>query len=137
MGRTIVVEQHVPAPPDAVFARWTTSDALSGWWWPHIGDTTYRIDAVAGGSYEIRSEAAGIGVTGDVVEVAPPSRLRLTWRWLNDGIPEPEEPVEVTFEPDGEGTLVTVQHVLDDTADQGDGIQQGWESVLGRLAALP
>jgi uncharacterized protein YndB with AHSA1/START domain len=137
VGRTIVVEQRVPRSMDDAFGAWISADQLARWWWPHIGDTIYRFEARAGGTYDIRSEAAGIGVMGEVVEVDAPHLLRLTWRWLNDGVPEAEEPVDVTFAPDGDGTLVTVRHLLDDTADQGVGIQQGWESVLGRLAELP
>ena len=73
---------------------------------------------------------------GDVVEIDEPHRLSLTWRWLNEGAPEPEEPVELTFAEDGDGTLVTVRHELDEASDQGDGIRQGWESVLDRLAGV-
>ena len=136
MDRTVVVERRVDRPRQEVFAEWTTAESLARWWWPHIPDTTYRIDARAGGSYAIRSAAAGIGVEGDVVEIDEPHRLSLTWRWLNEGAPEPEEPVELTFAEDGDGTLVTVRHELDEASDQGDGIRQGWESVLDRLAGV-
>lgn len=135
MGRLVVVEQRVDAPPDDVFAAWTTAESLARWWWPHIADTAYAMDARAGGSYAIRSAVAGIGVEGEVVQVEPPHRLRLTWRWLNDGVPEPEEPVEVVLAADGDATVVTVRHELHLGSDQGDEIRQGWESVLGRLAA--
>lgn len=133
MGERIVVEARVDASPAAVFAAFTSADELPRWWWPHIPDTTYAFDAHAGGAYAMRSEAAGIGVEGDVVRLDPPRRLDLTWRWLNDGVPEPEEPVAITFESDGGGTLVTVDHLLDDASESGDGIREGWESVLGRL----
>ena len=133
MGDRIVVETRVAAPPARVFAAFTSADELGGWWWPHIPDTTYAFDSRPGGRYEIRSEAAGIGVQGDVVRLQPPHVLELTWRWLDDGAAEPEEPVRITFEPDGEGTLVTVDHLLDDVSTSGDGIREGWESVLGRL----
>jgi uncharacterized protein YndB with AHSA1/START domain len=137
LGRLVVVERHVPGSTEDVFAAWTSADGLARWWWPHIADTTYRFEARAGGSYEIRSAAAGIGVKGEVREIDAPHRLRFTWRWLNDGVAEAEEPVDVELAPDGAGgTRVMVRHVLDDAADQGDGIREGWESVLGRLQDL-
>lgn len=134
MGDPILVEQRVEATPDRVFDAWLTADALAAWWWPHIGDTTYAIDARPDGSYAIRSEAAGIGVEGEVVAIDRPRELRLTWRWLNDGVAQVQEPVTITFVPEDGGTRVVVDHVLDDLAGEGDGIREGWESVLGRLA---
>ena len=133
MGAPVVVVTRVDARPELVFAAFTSADELARWWWPHIPDTTYAFDAHPGGAYAIRSEAAGIGVEGAVVRLDPPRRLDITWRWLNDGVPEREEPVTITLESDGDGTLVTVDHLLDDANDSGDSIREGWESVLGRL----
>ena len=132
----IVVEVRVAASPERAFAAFTSADELARWWWPHIPDTTYAFDARPGGSYAIRSAAAGIGVEGEVVGLNPPRSLELTWRWLDDGKPEPQEPVTITFEPDGDGARVIVDHRLDDSSDSGDGIREGWESVLGRLREL-
>jgi len=132
----IVVEVRVAASPERAFAAFTSADELARWWWPHIPDTTYAFDARPGGSYAIRSAAAGIGVKGEVVRLDPPRTLELTWRWLEDGKPEPQEPVTITFEPDGDGARVIVDHRLDDSSDSGDGIREGWESVLGRLREL-
>ena len=136
MGEDIVVEVRVAASPERAFAAFTSADELARWWWPHIPDTTYAFDARPGGSYAIRSAAAGIGVEGEVVGLNPPRSLELTWRWLDDGKPEPQEPVTITFEPDGDGARVIVDHRLDDSSDSGDGIREGWESVLGRLREL-
>ena len=135
MGNPIVVEQEVDVSPGRVYNGWLSAEALATWWWPHIPDTTYAMDARPGASYKIRSDAAGIGVEGEVVLIDLPRELRLTWRWLDEGVAQVEEPVIVTFEPDGGGTRVVVTHTLHDLAGEGDGIRQGWESVLGRLAA--
>jgi uncharacterized protein YndB with AHSA1/START domain len=132
---SIVVEQEVDATAEHAMNAWLTPEALAAWWWPHITDTTYDMDARPGGSYAIRSEAAGIGVEGEVVSIDRPRDLRLTWRWLNEGVAQVEEPVIVTFDPHGGGTRVVVTHTLHDLAAEGDGIREGWESVLGRLAA--
>jgi len=136
VGEHIVVEVRVAASPERAFAAFTSADELARWWWPHIPDTTYAFDARPGGSYAIRSATAGIGVEGEVVRLDPPRSLELTWRWLDDGKPEPQEPVTITFEPDGDGARVIVGHRLDDSSDSGDGIREGWVSVLGRLREL-
>ena len=65
MADPIVVEQRVGASAHRVFEAWLTPEALATWWWPHIPDTTYAMEARPGGSYAIRSEAAGIGVEGE------------------------------------------------------------------------
>ena len=136
VGEHIVVEVRVAASPERAFAAFTSADELARWWWPHIPDTTYAFDARPGGSYAIRSATAGIGVEGEVVGLNPPRSLELTWRWLDDGKPEPQEPVTITFELDGDGVRVIVGHRLDDSSDSGDGIRDGWVSVLGRLREL-
>jgi uncharacterized protein YndB with AHSA1/START domain len=136
VAEDIVVEVRVAASPERAFAAFTSADELARWWWPHIPDTTYAFEARPGGSYAIRSATAGIGVEGEVVRLDPPRSLELTWRWLDDGKPEPQEPVTITFEPDGDGARVIVGHRLDDSSDSGDGIREGWVSVLGRLREL-
>ena len=133
-GRELVVEQQVAAPPEDVFAAWTSADALARWWWPHIADTTYEVDARPGGRYEIRSEAAGIGARGEFLEMDEPHSLRMTWIWLGPGVPAPEEQVAAEFERHEAGTLVTLRHFLDPIAGDGDNIRQGWTDVLARLA---
>ena len=136
MGEHIVVEVRVAASPERAFAAFTSAEELALWWWPHIPDTSYAFDARPGGFYAIRSVAAGIGVEGEVVRLDASSSLELTWRWLDDGRPEPEEPVTITFAPAGEGARVIVDHRLDDSNDSGEGIREGWVSVLGRLREL-
>jgi uncharacterized protein YndB with AHSA1/START domain len=73
MPRPLVVEQHVPAPPERVYAAWMSAENLAQWWWPHIPDTVYEIDARVGGKYEIRSDAVGIGAQGEYLELNPPT----------------------------------------------------------------
>ena len=134
MSRPLVLEQSVDADPARVWAAWTSAEQLATWWWPHIPDTTYRVDARPGGSYEIRSEAAGIGVRGEFLELDPPRSMRMTWIWLNDDTPAPEERASVELSPADGGTRVTVTHELNDDVGDDDGIRQGWTDVVGRLA---
>ena len=99
MGTQLVIEQEVAAEPSAVYGAWTSAEELAHWWWPQIPDTTYHVDARADGSYEIRSEAAGIGVRGEFLELDAPRLIRLTWNWLDGGVSEAEEQVRVTLAP--------------------------------------
>ena len=108
---------------------------MSKWWWPHIPDTVYEIDPRPGGQYLISSQAAGIGSRGEFLAVEP-DRLHLTWHWMNNGVSQVSETVEVEFKPENGGTRVVVHHDLDDLAGDGEDLRQGWTDVLTRLAAL-
>lgn len=134
MSNHLVVDQRVDADPAQVFAAWTSAEGLAAWWWPHIADTAYEIDATVGGRYEISSDAAGIGVRGEFLEIDEPRAIRLTWCWMNDGVSEVEEQVRVAFTPLRRGTQVTLTHELAEIAGDGEDLRQGWEDVLARLA---
>jgi uncharacterized protein YndB with AHSA1/START domain len=132
----IRVRRDVQLPPDAVFGAWTHAERLAAWWWPHLPDTEYAVDAHAGGRYRIWTETAGIGTHGEYSVVEPPRRLEFTWNW-DGGAGHPPEAVVVTIEPDGNGSTVTVEHACSSTDPNAIGdLEQGWRDILGRLAAL-
>ncbi|UYN91320.1 MAG: SRPBCC domain-containing protein [Anaerolineales bacterium] len=136
-GKTIELTQIIHgATSQQVFDAFTQADLLAQWWWPHIADTTYALDARTGGAYEIRSQMAGIGVRGQFVALQPPSHIRLTWNWMNDGVSEVEEAVDIHIEPANNGTTLTLTHYLSPQAGDGANLRQGWNDVLGRLAKL-
>lgn len=134
----ITVSQEVPAPIEDVFAAWTDAERLATWWWPMWPDTSYDVDARAGGAYAIRSATGGVGVHGVFVTIDPPRRLELTWVWEDDGVDGPEERVLVELAPQGAGTLVSVRHTTE--AAGAEDFRQGWTHCLARLggqAAAP
>ena len=133
----LLVTGEVRADPSTTFAAFTSAAALARWWWPHIPDTTYAVDARVGGAYEIRSQAAGIGVRGELLELDEPHFIQMTWIWLDGAEEGPTEEVRVGFTERGDGTLVTVEHSLAPASGDGSDLRQGWESVLGRLAGVP
>lgn len=133
---TITINRTVPGDPERVWCAWTEAEEMAQWWWPQLGDTTYRIDAVAGGTFEINSAQAGFGVQGTYLAVERPRLLRFTWFWGSPDEAEQTTPdvVEVRLEalPDGQ-TAVVVEHRSDEDL-VGGGAQQGWEDCLDRLA---
>lgn len=137
MDATIVVERPIPAPPSVVYRAFLDVERLARWWWPHLPDATYRVDARVGGTYEIRSEAVGIGVMGEYQELIPDRRILMTWQWLDEGVPQTTEVAAVDLAPDDAGTVVTITHELAAPARDGDDIRRGWEDVLDRLTRLP
>ena len=76
---------------------------------------------------------------GQYVEIDAPSRVVFTWGWEGQessgpqGVPPGSSRVEVTLEPDGEGTLVRLRHFdLPEETRQLHG--EGWDLYFGRLA---
>jgi uncharacterized protein YndB with AHSA1/START domain len=92
----------------------------------------------AGGRlYEVTSEGVE-GVWGEVVAFEPPDRIVLDWK-PNDR-PEPPTEVEIRFVPDGDGTLVSLEHrgweKLGARAEEArEGYDGGWQLPLERFVA--
>ena len=104
------------------------------------GVTLVRIvfERRAGGRiYEVTS-AGDEGSWAEVLVYDPPRQLVLAWK-PNDR-PEPTTEVDVRFEPDGDGTVVILEHRgwerLGERAVQArDGYAQGWTIPLQRFEA--
>jgi uncharacterized protein YndB with AHSA1/START domain len=138
---TITMTRTVRTRPDRAYAAWTEAALIATWWWPHLPDTTYQVDATVGGSYRIESTTASFGVQGEFLAVVHPTLLRFTWVWLTAGEPDQVEgtpvvdTVEVSFADLGEQTEVTVRHTSVEDLVTG-GVQQGWNDCLDRFQQL-
>jgi len=105
----------VKAPPDRAFALFTGD---IGRWWPRgmtIGEQPHAdvvIEKQPGGRWFERADDGTETQWGKVLAWEPPRRLLLAWQvgtgWKYD--PASETEVEVTFAPEGTGTLVTLEH---------------------------
>ena len=128
-------EVRIAARPETVFEFFTDPEKQVLW----MGRRA-ELDARPGGIYDVeisdRSHARG-----EFVEVDAPSRVVFTFGWEGQeaggegehAVPPGSSRVEVTLEPEGEGTLVRLRH--HDLPAQSRAIHgQGWELFLGRLA---
>ncbi|HEY1488758.1 MAG TPA: SRPBCC family protein, partial [Micromonosporaceae bacterium] len=104
--------------------------ALMAWFWPGSFDTQVTADVRVGGAYRISSTAADMAVSGHYRELAPPTRLVMTWRWDGD---DRESLVTIELSAVGDGTELRLQHrQLVDDHDR-DQHEQGWNDCLDRL----
>ena len=99
-----------------------------------------NLDPQPGGIYRVEM-GDRIVARGEYVELDRPSRVVFTWGWEGqessgpNGVPPGSSRVEVTLEPDGEGTLVRLRHLdLPEETRQIHG--EGWDLYLGRLAVV-
>jgi uncharacterized protein YndB with AHSA1/START domain len=141
----VAVEQHnvverelrIAARPETVFAFFTDPERMVQW-----KGRKAELDPRPGGIYRVEISDQAI-VLGEYVVVEPPGRVVFTWGWEGQGanasdphaVPPGTSRVEVSLEPDGDGTLVRLRHL--DLPKQALEIHgQGWDLYLGRLAVV-
>jgi len=70
-------------------------------------------------------------VSGVYREVVPNEKLVFTWAWKST--PERESLVTLSFKPDGDGTLLTLQHEQFFDEPARDRHQYGWTNAMEKL----
>jgi uncharacterized protein YndB with AHSA1/START domain len=132
MTEPIVVETHVPVPPEAAWHAFTDPAAITRWnfatpeWCcPHA-----EVDLRPGGRHVARMEARdgsmGFDFEGSYEEVDAPRRLVLK---LDDG-----RLSRTMFEPDGRGTRVRTQFDPE-TSHPVEMQRDGWQAILDNYSA--
>jgi uncharacterized protein YndB with AHSA1/START domain len=133
----IVKEIRIDARPETVFGFFTEPEKLTRWLAseatldPRPGGIVHQTHpgdaANPDGPYHMR---------GEFLEVTPPRRVVFTWGFENSsvGVGPGSTTVEVTLEPDGDGTRLQLVH-RDLPADARGDHDEGWTLMLERLAA--
>ena len=127
-------EVRIAARPETVFEFLVDPEKQVLW----MGRRA-ELDARPGGIYRVEINDQAVA-RGEFVEIVPPSKVLMSFGWEGQqaaqgehGVPPGSSRVEVTLEPDGDGTLVRLRHY--DLPEQARDMHgQGWELYLGRLA---
>jgi uncharacterized protein YndB with AHSA1/START domain len=140
----VVVTRRFAAPPEAVYRAHTEPKLIQKWMLGPDGWTMPVCVCEARPGGKIRYEWAdgkggGFYLTGEFVELMPFSRIVHVERMhLPD--PCPDNHVETRFEPDGSGTLMTMQMTLPDAQTRAamlaSGMEHGMEASYVRLEAM-
>jgi uncharacterized protein YndB with AHSA1/START domain len=142
--RYIVVSRHFAASPEAVYKAHTEPELVQKWLLGPAGWTmpVCICEARPGGKIHyqwVNQKGASFQLTGEFLELTPFSRIVHVERMH---LPEttPDNGVETSFEPDGEGTLMTMRMTLpdDQTRQQmlATGMERGMEASYLRLENL-
>jgi uncharacterized protein YndB with AHSA1/START domain len=124
-------EIRIAAPPATVFEFLTDPAKMVRW----MG-TEAVLGPRPGGDYRVNISGHE-RVSGEVIELVPDRRLVFTWGWEGGALPVApgQSTVEISLEPDGEGTLLRLTH-----RDLPQGMHKfhrlGWGYALDRLARV-
>jgi len=140
----VVVTRRFAASPEAVYRAHTEPAIIQKWLLGPAGWTmpVCVSEARAGGKirYEwINGKGKGFHLTGEYVTLEPFHRIVHVERMhLPDATPDNH--VETTFEPDGNGTLMTMRMTLPDAKTRemmlATGMEHGMEASYVRLEGL-
>lgn len=130
----IVHERQIDASPETVFAFFTDPEKLTRWL---AAEAT--VDPRPGGvchQTHVGRNGERYLMRGEFVEVSPPSRVVFTWGFENENtdVPPGASTVEVSLEPRDGGTWLRLVH-RDLPESQREGHDEGWDTMLGRLAS--
>ena len=132
---TVRISRIMPAPRDEVFGAWLDAEGMQTWMCPgDIRKTEAEIDARVGGRFRIvmRGEENTYEMTGEYVEIDPPSRLAFTWSHTIQGVEG--SLVTLEFHEKGDKTELVLTHERLPSTDIAAQHESGWGSVLDKLA---
>ncbi len=121
-------EVRIDASPETVFEYFVDPEKMVRW----MGMSA-DLDARPGGAFTIQVNPQAIGV-GSYVEIDAPRQVTFTWGWEGSDLVVPGSSlVRVTLEPDGDATVVHLEHSGLPNAEQAEQHTGGWTHYLGRL----
>ena len=140
----VIVIRRFAARPDAVYRAHTDPELIKKWLLGPEGWTMPVCinEARPGGKirYEwTNAKGGGFHLTGEYLELEPGSRIVHVERMhLPD--PTPDNHVETRFDPDGDGTLMTMRMTLPDAQTRASmlatGMESGMEASYVRLEGM-
>lgn len=145
-GRDLVLNRLIDAPPDAVFAAWTTPDLLVQWFAPRPWSTPRAdLDVRPGGGFSVvmaDPDGNEFPNSGVYLEVVPGKTLVFTDAYTGAWVPS-EKPFFtciLTFEPEGGKTRYGVRACHwtreDREAHEAMGFHEGWGQCADQLEAV-
>lgn len=133
---SMTLVRRIAASPDAVFELLSTAEGIARWWGPDDGPVLLsEFDTRVGGRFRLRFRTRSGSeheVQGEVLELVRPSRLVLSWNWLeNEG--EPASRIEMTLRAVDDGSELVFTHALLPDEATARGHEKGWSGSLGKL----
>ncbi len=136
---SLTLVRRVRARPSIVFEAMTTAEGISHWWGPDAGPVLIaESDPRPGGRYRVRFrllDGSEHESSGEFLEVTPPIRVVMTWRWLGGAEDPGESRVEIVLRAVPEGTEITFTHALLHDESSRHSHEDGWAGSFAKLEA--
>jgi len=133
----LTVSRKIDAPAERLFDAWLTPETMRRFMAPGEGNSVLKAtsDAKVGGRFEVlmKNEMGEIPHHGEYLAIDRPRRLSFTW---NSPHSVEGSVVDITFEPQDGGTLVTLTHDRFKSEGARDGHEKGWSDMLRQLADI-
>ena len=135
MSHKLELSRKFNATPQRVYAAWTKPEHMLQWFAPGPMTTPVaEVDLRVGGQYRVvmeRDTGEQFDVRGVYHEVTEGARLVFTWQWVREN--SKAMLISLGFEPDGEGTRLTLLHEAFPSEESCQEHAHGWEGCLGSL----
>jgi uncharacterized protein YndB with AHSA1/START domain len=129
--------RRIAARPSIVFDALTTPEGIACWWGPDAGPVLLaETDVRVGGRYRVRFrmlDGSEHESAGEYLELAPPDRLAMSWRWVEGGDDPGESLVEITLRAFEGGTELTFTHSRLHDEQTRRSHEEGWAGALVKL----
>jgi uncharacterized protein YndB with AHSA1/START domain len=137
---SLTLVRHIRARPSTVFDLLSTAEGLTSWWGPDdLPVLSAEADVRVGGTFRVRFrrfDGAEHECVGEFLEILPPVRLVMSWRWFAGGVPEEQgrvSQVELHLRPHGVGTELILIHAGLSNAESKRSHEGGWNGALDKL----
>jgi uncharacterized protein YndB with AHSA1/START domain len=133
----LVITRTFRAPRELVWKAWADPKQMMQWMGPRQHPARHMEgDFRPGGTWR----RAMAGTDGDLWhggvyrELVEPERMVFTFAWDgDDGKPENEMLITITFAEEGDGTKMTFRQTLFRSVEQRDNHREGWTGTFDRL----
>lgn len=137
---SLTLVRRIKARPSVVFDALTRPEGIRQWWGPDAGPVlAAECDVRVGGRYRVRFrtlDGTEHESAGEYLEVDPPHRVAMTWRWTEGGGDGGESRIEASLRAIEGGTELTFTHSRLESEASAQGHERGWSGALDKLDAL-
>ena len=136
---SLTLVRRIAARPSVVFDLMTTAQGIACWWGPDDGPVLIaESDPRVGGRFRVRFRLLSGSEhesSGEYLELRPPERVAMTWRWLGDEDEGGESRIEIDLRAldGGDATEVTFTHARLASQASRASHEGGWGGALEKL----
>ena len=137
---SLTLVRRIAALPETVFEAMISPEGISRWWGPDSGPVLLaESEPRIGGRFRVRFrmlDGTEHESSGEYLEMDPPRRAAMSWRWTEGGDDDGVSHVEFELRPIATGTELTFTHSQLASNAGRDSHEQGWSGALDKLEAF-